>query len=119
MRTESDAHLGTMVCYHRRHMLGDAHGFVSMADAARAERLREVDGEVALVLPLYLYDHSELTMATKPFSCPFDSGKVGFIYATYNAIRKAYGKQRLSKKLIERARECLVDEVAQYNAELR
>jgi len=32
-------------------------------------------------LPLYLYDHSGLSMSTSSFSCPWDSGQVGFIYA--------------------------------------
>ena len=37
--------------------------------------------EKAYVLPLYLYDHSGITMNTGGFSCPWDSGQVGFIYA--------------------------------------
>jgi len=31
-------------------------------------------------LPLYLYDHSGITMRTTPFSCIWDSGQVGIIY---------------------------------------
>ena len=34
-----------------------------------------------IILPLYLYDHSGITMSTGPFSCPWDSGQVGWIYA--------------------------------------
>ena len=37
----------------------------------------------AYVLPVYLYDHSGLCLSTSPFSCPWDSGQVGFV-----AIRK-------------------------------
>jgi hypothetical protein len=33
------------------------------------------------ILPLYLYDHSGITISTKPFGCPWDSGQVGFIFA--------------------------------------
>lgn len=33
-----------------------------------------------IALPLYLYDHSGLTMNTTGFSCGWDSGQVGFIY---------------------------------------
>ena len=32
------------------------------------------------ILPLYLYDHSGLSMNTSGFSCPWDSGQVGWIY---------------------------------------
>lgn len=35
-----------------------------------------------IILPLYLYDHSGITMSTGRFSCPWDSGQVGFIYCT-------------------------------------
>ena len=34
-----------------------------------------------VILPLYLYDHSGITMNTSGFSCGWDSGQVGFIYA--------------------------------------
>lgn len=33
-------------------------------------------------MPLYLYDHSGITMSTGPFACPWDSGQVGIIYVT-------------------------------------
>jgi hypothetical protein len=29
--------------------------------------------------PLYMYDHSGTTYSTSPFSCPWDSGRVGII----------------------------------------
>ncbi len=34
-----------------------------------------------VILPLYLYDHSGITMSTGAFSCRWDSGQVGWIYA--------------------------------------
>ena len=34
------------------------------------------------ILDLYLYDHSGITIRTSPFSCPWDSGQVGFIWVT-------------------------------------
>jgi hypothetical protein len=34
------------------------------------------------ILNLYLYDHSGITISTSPFSCPWDSGQVGFIWTT-------------------------------------
>ena len=41
--------------------------------------VEQMDGMV--ILPLYLYDHSGITMNTCGFSCPWDSGQVGWIYA--------------------------------------
>lgn len=34
------------------------------------------------ILPVFMYDHSGITISTGPFSCPWDSGQVGFIYVT-------------------------------------
>ena len=42
-------------------------------------------------LPLYLYDHSGITMNTKGFSCAFDSGQVGYIYTTKEKVLKEVG----------------------------
>ena len=42
--------------------------------------VEQMDGMV--ILPLYLYDHSGITMNTCGFSCPWDSGQVGWIYAS-------------------------------------
>jgi hypothetical protein len=38
--------------------------------------------EYIFLLPVYLYDHSGITISTSPFSCGWDSGQVGFIYIT-------------------------------------
>lgn len=44
-----------------------------------------------VVLPLYVYEHSGMTMNTSGFSCPWDSGQVGFIYVSYDVAEKEYG----------------------------
>lgn len=41
-----------------------------------------------VILPLYLYDHSGITMNTAGFSCPWDSGQVGWIYCSLDEARK-------------------------------
>lgn len=43
-----------------------------------------------IVLPLHLYDHSGITMSTGGFSCPWDSGQVGYIYVTPKALEEEY-----------------------------
>lgn len=45
------------------------------------------ENEVA-ILPLYLYDHSGITMNTTGFCCPWDSGQVGHIYMTKKQYRE-------------------------------
>lgn len=33
-----------------------------------------------VLTPIYLYDHSGLAISPMPFSCPWDSGQIGFAY---------------------------------------
>lgn len=87
---------GTMVCFHRRYTLGDKHSF---ADPDAFMEWWKENGKGGVILPLYLYDHSGLSMSTGAFSCPWDSGQVGYIYATRETIVKEWGARRRRKKV--------------------
>lgn len=99
--------LGTMVCWHRRYKLGDKHTYESpdeflenlcrelvpncetpedLAISAKLDLLSEVPGFV--ILPVYLYDHSGISISTHSFNDPWDSGQVGWIYATPDDLRE-------------------------------
>jgi hypothetical protein len=39
-----------------------------------------------VILPLYLYDHSGITISTGAFPCPWDSGRVGYIYVSKEKV---------------------------------
>lgn len=73
--------------------------------------VEQIDGMV--ILPLYLYDHSGLTMSTTDFSCPWDSGQVGWIYADREMIEKEYGAA--TPENMEKARQLLQGEVQSYD----
>jgi len=110
-RTDYDP-LGSMICFHRRYRLGDKHDFSDPDDARMFLKNKR---RIAIVLPLYLYDHSGITMSTSPFSCPWDSGQVGWIYITREKVREEYGCKRISKKMIERVKGYLINEVKEYD----
>jgi hypothetical protein len=105
-RREFD-HLGTMVCWHRRYSLGDGK--------PDCEPSEFNPNDHTVCLPLYLYDHSGITMSTTPFSCPWDSGQVGWIYIDAEKIRNEYGVKRISKKLRARIADYLRAEVKEYD----
>jgi len=69
-----------------------------------------------VIIPLYLYDHSGITISTRPFSCPWDSGQVGWIYAPKDTFRKATG---YSEDDLFSAEGILKDEVREYDMYLR
>lgn len=64
-----------------------------------------------VILPLYLYDHSGLTISTTPFSCQWDSGQVGFIYADKAKARETCGRDLSDDELAG----ILRDEVKTYD----
>lgn len=147
--------VGTMVCWHRRHNLGDKHSYSDpdelwtslldsikltdsetrkillaiIADEYHRDNYREeypywrelghdkaairsdfidnfvnkgdISGDVRdaiasvicdhyHILPLYLYDHSGLSMNTGGFHCPWDSGQVGYIFVSHEKAKKEW-----------------------------
>mgnify|MGYP000904631511 CR=1 FL=1 len=125
--------LGTMVCWHNRYSLGDKHEyegtthfFESLAietDFLPAER-DSIDPDALVdlifrsgkyvILPLYLYDHGGLTINTTGFSCPWDSGQVGWIYCSMERLLE---ETKYSDR--EDAERILLSEVETYNQYLQ
>lgn len=46
---------------------------------------RMIDKGEYIGLPVYAYIHSGEQISTSPFTCPFDSGRSGWIYCTVSA----------------------------------
>ena len=137
--------LGKMICWHNRYNLGDEqpredpqewlhqlalshteydeidqysdrfNNLENMTDA----QLWDILNRHYIFLPLYLYDHSGITMNTSGFHCPWDSGQVGWIYVSLEDVRKEYGKKRVSRQLREKVEEYLKSEVKVYDQYLR
>jgi len=133
---------GTMKCFHRNYNLGDEKRYDDVVEELKSilndngieisENMEDkleyflshndaVDylmgklEKIAVVLPLYLYDHSGITMNTRGFSCPWDSGQVGFIFATKDQIKKEFDVKRVTKKVKEKAIKLLNGEVETYD----
>lgn len=83
-------------------------------DKVRDRVMRAVEKR-HVILPLYLYDHSGITMSCSPFSCRWDSGQVGWIYMDRATILKEFGGKRLTRKRREQAEKLLRSEVAEYD----
>ena len=109
--------LGTMVCFHKRYTLGDKtelnsdmfNGWEEMYDYLIKEK------KAVMVLPLYLYDHSGISMKVGSFQgylpqghAEFDSGQVGFIYCTKEDLKRI----GITKAKAEKS---LMAEVGEYN----
>jgi len=108
-RTDFD-NLGTMVCFHSRYELGDKDTGIS-----KDELVSIMNSKDYISLPLYLYDHSGITMNTTGFSCKWDSGMVGAIFVSKEKAREEFGCKRINKKIIERVNNVLKGEVTIYD----
>ena len=130
--------LGTMICVHSRYNLGDVH-YKSKLECLQhiatslgiTEIINDLDmykeiyddeeqlqdwinsREDFVILPLYLYDHSGITMSTSAFSCSWDSGQVGYIYCSTDKILKEYGTTDLDT--LTKVENILEGEVETYN----
>ena len=106
-----------MVCFHKRMQLGDKTDY-KQGDFQSWEEMEDKickDNDILDILPIYMYDHSGITISTTPFSCPWDSGRVGFIYITKDKARECCMVKRVTKKTKAWARECLLSSVKVYD----
>ena len=85
------------------------------------ERLAQLETQFFkkfIALPLYIYDHSGVTMSTTPFSCQWDSSKVGYIYASKGDVRKDWNVPRVSHKLKQQILEQFKAEIKEFSSYL-
>ena len=113
--------IGKMICFHGRYDLGDKHE-LSSSDFNSWEELEEFiykEYNPLIVLPLYLYDHSGITMNTTGFHCRWDSSQVGFIYVSKENVKKEWNVKKISPKLKEKVKKLLISEVKTYDYYIR
>ena len=78
--------------------------------AALIDRMNDI-----VLLPIFLYDHSGITMNTFGFQCAWDSGQVGWIYADKDSILSTLNGDMLTPELRDKAKNLLLGEVSYYN----
>lgn len=111
---DDESNAGTMVCWHSRYSLGDEHHYESPKDFLSKE------GQKAyVILPLYLYEHSALSISTESFigravHAEFDSGQVGFIYISSDQVKAKTGLEPTEENK-EQVKNILESEVEIYD----
>jgi hypothetical protein len=137
------SNIGTMMCNHSRYRLGDTEktgeewdsyayenleilpailaGFNEDYNWSREEYTKELKKYAKkadkewIILPLYLYDHSGITMNTTGFSCRWDSGQVGYIYVSKKRAMTELGLKTFGKRGYEKTVKALRQEVETYD----
>ena len=104
--------VGTVVLNNRsKYNFGD--------ETASPDYLKELEADKILIcLPIYLYDHSGITINTTGFTCRWDSGQVGVIYCTKETAVKEFGKTLCTEKVKGKALKRLEGEIEVLDAYL-
>ena len=131
--------LGTMICFVRSEWVGDEHEFSdpddflldllrrlfpesvverlearaieAPSDRARHDLYLSFIEKRAVILPVFMYEHSGKTINTTGFSCRWDSGQIGWIYATRERVLQEYGGKYFTEALRKKAEGVLRAEV--------
>ncbi len=94
----------------------DYEGFKYLREDEYLRKLKKIEREGGIVLPVYAYEHSGIVFKTYPFSCPWDSGQAGFIYITKEQITEGLGYKPGEKGRRIAAKEYLKTQVAMLSA---
>lgn len=94
--------LGTFLMIHKRYEFGDKKSSV--------DEINEVmKNKENVWLPVFMMDHSGISLSTKDFGCRWDSGMIGVIFASKEKIAKEYGAYNTEN--IEKAKVVMLSEV--------
>lgn len=111
---EAYDNLGTLYTAHRRYRPEkefDDHFDIGEVFEGRIGNFRESFLKRYVALPVYLYDHSGITVSTSPFSCPWDSGFFGIITVSLDKVREEYGWKHVTAKRRARIERYLQGEI--------
>ncbi len=101
--------LGTMVGWHPRYTIGDAHSYACPADF-----LEDVPADTVVRLPVFLLEHGAVRLSTGSFRDPWDSGQVGWIFVTLAKVCDTYGVVEFTPEIRARAARDLRQEVTEF-----
>lgn len=124
---------GTIAAFHRDYALGDIQDLRDVIDELDQSKwsdakiddfyysddlgmvVKEMEKQGYTVLPVYMYDHSGITLSTSPFSCRWDSGLLGIIFVSRETVLKEFGWKRITKERRERIVNILESEIKTYD----
>lgn len=122
-----------MACFHDKYRLGDwefSHKLtISSENSEKFDSFHDMTKEEAeaalntgflrekrvIALPVYAYIHGGISVRTTPFSCRWDSGKVGIIFIAEKYARECWKWSKISKKRRQFVLEILDADVREYD----
>lgn len=115
-RTDQGEEKYDKLCDHVAEQFGTDYGAMDRAiDNALLEEIQKQ----YIIMPLYLLDHSGLSMQTTSFHDSWDSGEVGWIYVSQADVLKEFGAAEMNDATRQRTEDLMRSEVAVYDCYLR
>lgn len=94
--------LGHCEFFHKRYKFGNENLFTDHIEAQNYALSNKV-----ISLPVYMYEHSGITISTTSFNCQWDSGLLGYIWVSKENVRNEFGVKSINKKLKEKVLDIL------------
>ena len=79
-------------------------------DNIRREQLKLKKSDIAIAYPITKYEHGAISLSLG-YKRGWDYTVSGFVYVTKDQVRKCYGVKRITKSVIEHAKNCLQSEL--------
>lgn len=113
--------LTTMICFHKRYNLGDKHEIKHQDYSSWQEMEQAINKKYrpVIIKPIYLLDHSGITIATSNFNNRWDSGQIGFVLVSRKQALECFCVKRITTEIKEKAERLLNAEVEAYDQYLR
>jgi len=111
-----------MICSHKRYNLGDEKHDIDFNNYSSWEECKKAiikKYNPVVIKPLYMYDHSGITISTSPFGDRWDSGQIGWVIFTREKALEEYGGKRITPAIKEKCENLLNSEVETYDNYLR
>jgi hypothetical protein len=109
-----DDNITTMVCFGKYDYLGDKHDYKSNNFDSLDELKEHIESEykVLMIKPLYVYDHSGITISTSPFNDRFDTSRIGWVFIDEKKLKTICGEGTYTDKELN---EWIDGEVKMYD----
>lgn len=116
----SDSPLGTIAVFRS----GGKNYGIHDTDTLAVDIIDDLEADKAVILPVYLYDHSVVRVSTSTFMnraphAEWDSGLIGVIYMTREDIRREFMCKLVTKKVREQVKRSLVACIEELDCYLR
>lgn len=113
-----DDAITSIVTSHRHYNIGDkkaqnTNHYTNWIDWLENEVISLYPNDIVYYLPVYMYDHSGITINTTGFNCRWDSGQIGWIYMLKSDLK--YDKTDTESDINEKALNFMRQDISLYN----